>query len=121
MRLDGLAAFCAASAALIASPAMAHAHLVKSDPAAKASVDAPGKVALTFSEKLVPAFSKLDLSMAMGSQSMAMPVKTSVAADGVTLIGTPQGKLPRGSYTAHWTAASSDGHKTSGSITFQVK
>jgi methionine-rich copper-binding protein CopC len=50
----------------------------------------------------------------MGSQSLTMPVKTTVADDG-------QGKLSKGSYTVSWTAASADGHKTTGSLSFQVR
>jgi methionine-rich copper-binding protein CopC len=59
--------------------------------------------------------------MAMGSQSMTMPVKTTLADDGLTLVGTPQGKLSKGSHTLCWTAASADGHETTGSLSFQVK
>jgi len=108
-------------AVLAASPALAHAHLVKSDPAPKASVASPGKLSLTFSEKLVPAFSRLELMMPMGKQSMAMPLKTTVGADGRTLIGTPQAALTKGAYTIKWTAATVDGHKTAGSVPFQVR
>jgi len=108
-------------AVLAASPAFAHAHLVKSDPAPRASVASPGKLSLTFSEKLVPAFSKLVLTMPMGKQSMTVPLKTAVGADGRTLIGTPQGTLAAGGYTIKWTAATTDGHKTAGSVPFQVR
>jgi hypothetical protein len=102
-----------------AGAASAHAHLLKSDPAANATVAAPKAISLTFSEKLTPAFSKFELGMADG---MKVNVKTTVAKDGVTLVGTPQGKLMPGAYTISWHAASADdGHKMDGSFTFTVK
>ena len=112
----------AALAAMVlapAAPAFAHARVVKSSPAANAVIAAPSQVSVTFSEKLVPAFSKLGISMA--GMNMAVPVKTSVSADGRTLTGVPQGKFTKGSYVVNWTAASADGHKMKGSIPFQIK
>ena len=113
-----LAALSAMALAPVA-PAFAHAHVVKSDPAANAVIAAPKQVSVTFNEQLVPAFSKLDISMA--GMNMRVPVKTAVGADGKTLIGVPQGAFMKGSYVVNWTAASTDGHKMKGSIPFKIK
>jgi methionine-rich copper-binding protein CopC len=102
-----------------AAPAFAHAHVVASTPAANAAIAAPKKVSVTFNEKLVPAFSKLAVSMV--GMKMEVPVKTSVSADGKTLTGVPQGAFMKGSYVLNWTAASADGHKTKGTIPFKIK
>jgi len=102
-----------------AAPAFAHAHVVKSNPAANAVIAAPKTISVTFNEKLVPAFSKLDVSMT--GMKMTIPVKTSVSADGKTLTGVPQGGFMKGSYVVNWTAASADGHKMKGTIPIQIK
>ena len=51
-------------------PALAHAKLVRSNPAMNAAVAAPKAITLTFDEKIVPAFSSFTVSMPMGSQTM---------------------------------------------------
>jgi methionine-rich copper-binding protein CopC len=113
----------AAVAALVASgPALAHARLVHSNPAANAVVASPKIIVLTFDDELVPAFSSFAVTMPMGSQSMKVPVKTHVDKDGKTLTGIPSGKLAAGSYVVHWTAtAKEDGHKMTGDVAFKVK
>lgn len=109
----------AAVALAPAAPAFAHAHVVSSTPSANAAVAAPKQVSVTFNEKLVPAFSKLEIAMA--GMKMNVPVKTVVSEDGKTLTGTPQAALMKGSYVLNWSAASTDGHKTKGSIPFKIK
>jgi methionine-rich copper-binding protein CopC len=101
------------------SPAFAHADVVRSSPAANATIDAPRQVAVTFNEKIVPAFAKLEISMV--GHDMTVPVKTQVSADGKTLIGVPQGRFMEGSYTIRWAAAGADGHRMSGTIPFKVR
>ena len=112
-----LAAF--AAAALPAVPALAHAHVVTSNPAANATVAPPKQISVTFSEKLVPAFSKVAVSMA--GMNMQVPVKTTVSTDGKTITAVPQGAFMKGAYVINWNAASTDGHKTNGSIPFKIK
>lgn len=110
-------AIAAASMLAVASPALAHAHLVKSDPAANATVRSGSKtITLTFDDKLVPAFSKFTLAM----PGMGMPVKTAVSSDGKSIVGTLPAPLSKGAYTITWNAASVDGHKTSGTFAFKV-
>lgn len=119
-RLFSLAALAGASALLVTSPAWAHAHLVSSTPGANATVTAsPKTITLTFSEKLVPAFSKFDLTMPEMSD-MKMGVKTVLSADGKSIVGTPSAALPKGAYKIVWTAASADGHKMNGEVAFKV-
>jgi methionine-rich copper-binding protein CopC len=101
------------------APAFAHAHVVSSTPAANAVIAAPKQVSITFSEKLVPAFSKVEISMA--GMKMDVPVKTAFSSDGKTVVATPQGAFMKGAYVINWSAASADGHKTKGSIPFKIK
>jgi len=116
-----IAAGIAASAALmLAGAASAHAHLVKSTPAANATVAAPKAISLTFNEKLTPAFSKFELVMPTMNNA-AVAVKTAVSKDGLTITGAPTAPLMPGVYKINWHAASSDGHKMDGVVDFTVK
>jgi methionine-rich copper-binding protein CopC len=114
------ASIAASATLLLAGAASAHAHLVKSTPAANATVAAPKTISLTFNEKLTPAFSKFELVMPTMS-NMAVAVKTSVSKDGLTITGAPQAPLMPGVYKINWHAASSDGHKMDGVVDFTVK
>lgn len=119
MRQTRHLAFAAGAALLMAGSAAAHAHLVKSNPAANATVAAPKTISLTFNEKLTPAFSGFDLATGDG---MKMPVKTAVSKDRLTIVGTPTGKLTAGAYKLTWHAASADdGHRLDGTVAFTVK
>lgn len=115
-----VAAIAASAARLLTGAASAHAHLVKSTPAANAIVAAPKAISLTFNEKLTPAFSKFELVMPTMS-NMAVAVKTSVSKDGLTITGTPSAPLSPGAYKINWHAASDDGHKMDGVVDFTVK
>lgn len=115
------AAIAGALALITAGTASAHAHLVKSTPAANATVAAPKTISLTFNEKLTPAFSKFELSMP-GMNNMKVAVKTVVSKDHLTIVGTPKAALAPGAYTITWHAASADdGHKLDGTVNFTVK
>jgi len=108
-----------AVALFAAAQASAHASLVKSDPAANATVAAPKAVTLTFDDELTPAFSGFDVSM---SDGMKMKFKTTVSKDKKSIIGVPTGSLMPGAYKISWhAAASEDGHKTTGTLAFTVK
>lgn len=112
------AAAVAGAALFAAGHAAAHAKLVSSTPAADAVVAAPKAITLTFNEKLAPAFSGFELTMV--EHNMKIPVKTSVGQDGKTLTGTPQGAFMKGTYKVNWHAASADGHRMTGEVTFKV-
>ena len=102
-----------------ASPALAHTDLIKSIPAADATVAAPKALTLTFSEKVVPAFSGFDLVM---GDSMKVALTMTTSADGKVVTLTPQGPLMSGGYKLSWHAASAgDGHRTDGVVAFKVK
>lgn len=115
-----VAGIAASAALLLAGTASAHAHLVKSTPAANATVASPKTISVTFNEKLTPAFSKFELVMPTMS-NMAVAVKTSLSKDGLTITGTPQAPLMPGVYKINWHAASDDGHKMDGAVDFTVK
>jgi len=118
-RLQALSAIAAAAVLAMASPAFAHAHLVESTPAANATLSAsPRTINLTFNERVVPRFSKLELTMP--GHGMAIPVTVRVSDDGKRLIGTPRSRLMKGSYKIVWTAAGADGHKMTGEVAFRV-
>lgn len=109
-----------AAVALAPAAAFAHAHVVSSTPAANAVVAAPQQISVTFSEKVVPAFSKMEVTMP--AMNMGVPVKTAFSPDGKTMIATPQARLTSGAYAIKWSAAAADdGHHTSGTIPFKIK
>ncbi|MEO6041023.1 MAG: copper homeostasis periplasmic binding protein CopC [Croceibacterium sp.] len=103
-----------------ASPALAHAKLVKSNPVANSTVHVgPKSITLTFDERLVPAFSKFDVTMP--AHKMNVPVKTVVSPDGKRIVGTLGSRLTAGAYKVTWTAAAADdGHKMTGELSFKV-
>ena len=103
-----------------APPALAHAKLVNSTPANNSVVTAaPAAIALTFNEKLVAAFTKAELTMPEhGGMKVNAASKTST--DGKSLTVTPARPLGKGAYKLDWIAATADGHKMSGAISFTV-
>jgi methionine-rich copper-binding protein CopC len=114
-----------AAAALFALAGTANAHpkLLSASPAANATVTKPARIELHFSERLMPAFSKADLTMAAmpGMAAMKMPSTAKLAADGKTLVVTPAGSLHAGRYTVAWHVVSTDTHKVAGNYVFAVK
>ncbi len=108
----------AAALSLLTGQAQAHARLVAATPTTGSTVAAPRTISLTFSERMVPAFSSFDLANAQGT---VIPVQTRVSKDGKTLSGSPRATLAAGSYTVNWRIASSDGHRMTGSTTFNVR
>lgn len=117
--------FLIAATALVAFAGAANAHpkLLSASQAANATVAKPAQIKLQFSEKLMPAFSKADLTMAAmpGMAAMKMPSTAALAADGRTLVVTPKGRLAAGRYTVDWHIVSTDTHKVAGNYAFTVK
>ena len=106
-----------AAALLTATGAQAHAKLASATPAANAMLTAaPKQIVLKFTEKLQPKFSGFDLSLS----GTAVPVKTIVGKDGVTVVGTPAKPLAVGTYTVTWHAVTKDTHRIEGTYTFMV-
>jgi hypothetical protein len=108
-----------AAALLVAQTAFAHVFPSKQEPAAGATVSAPAQVSITFNGPLEPAFSTLTVTDAAGK-----PVTTGKAridAKTPKVISVPLSGLAAGQYTVHWVAVASDGHRTHGEYTFDVK
>ncbi|GLS00419.1 copper resistance protein C [Brevundimonas denitrificans] len=108
----------AAVMAFAAGPAAAHARLVSATPAPNATVASTRTLSLTFSERMVAAFSGFDVVDAAGEK---VAIQTLVAEDGKTLTGTLSRALGAGAYRVDWRIASSDGHRMTGSYTFSVR
>lgn len=111
----------------LAAPAWAHPKLVSSAPAANATVANANRVILTFSERLMPRMSGVELAMT-GMPGMAnhAPMKisgfsTAVDRDGKTLVVTFARPLSAGTYKLDWHAVSADTHRITGSLTFTVR
>ena len=104
----------------IASQALAHAHLISSDPAAKATVAAPRQVTLRFSETLNPRFSGAELSMPQMA-NMAEPAKVAVSEDKLSMVVTPKAPLSAGAHKVSWHAVTTDTHRTKGDFIFTVR
>ncbi|MNG00859.1 Copper resistance protein C precursor [compost metagenome] len=111
---------------LLSGVAQAHPKLLSSTPAEGATVAAPAKIELNFSENLTTQFSGAKLIMTeMPGMSAHSPmgVKASVAgsADPKMMVITPAAPLPPGTYKVEWRAVSSDTHPITGAMTFKVK
>lgn len=102
----------------VATQALAHAHLVTSVPADKASVAAPSELDLTFTEGLNLKFSGVTLT---GPDKKDVVLGEGMLMDEDKALMVPvSGKLMPGVYTVQWHALSTDGHKTNGSYSFTV-
>lgn len=115
-----------ASGLFCAGPAEAHPRLMSSNPANGATVSNVSAVRLQFSETLVPAFSRAELTMmAMPGmrthRPMQIPVRTSVLKDGRTMVVASRSRLQRGSYRLNWRAVSTDTHRVAGQVAFSVR
>lgn len=114
-------------ATTLAAPAMAHPKLVTAGPAEGSTASNVTQVSVTFSEPLMAAMSGMDLLMTGmpgmdHHQPMKMTgVKTSVGSDGVTLVAKLARPLSPGTYEADWHVVSTDTHRVTGKLTFNVK
>lgn len=105
---------------VLAGGADAHARLLAANPAPNATAASPARVALRFSERLMPAFSKAELAMADRPGTKLAGV-AAVAPDGRTLVFTPKARLRSGRYSIAWQVVSMDTHRVAGSYAFAVK
>lgn len=115
------------AALAFAGTAQAHTRLVSSSPAANAIVSKPGRVALTFNERVVANFTGVDLAMTsmpgMASHQ-PMPITgftSAMSADGKTLTLQMRRALTAGTYQLKWHAVGDDTHRTEGTFSFTVK
>lgn len=120
--LHTLVASAILATATLASPfAAAHASLKSSTPAANAVLDAsPKEIALTFNEKVEPAFSSITLTDATG-RTPADKAKATVDEANPAILRLALPPLPAGVYSVVWAAAGRDGHRRKGEFTFTVK
>ena len=99
--------------------AEAHSGLARSIPAAGSTVSpAPTEVVLSFTEKLEPKFSSIEVKDAKGA-----PVhdgKASVDPAHPAQMRVALKALPPGTYKVIWRVLSVDTHRTQGSFTFRV-
>ena len=116
----------AAALAILSTPALAHARLVGSTPAAHSSVSKVTSVQLKFSEKLAVSTVQTELVMT-GMPGMAEhpPMKIAITSamgkDGQSMILTPRRALVPGTYQVKWSAAGADAHRIGGEFGFTVK
>jgi methionine-rich copper-binding protein CopC len=100
----------------LAAPGFADARLVKSLPAAGATVSPPAHVILQFSAALEPAFSGALLLDSDGRNVSGAPVKI----NGTEIVITP-GHLAPGLYHVAWHSVGHDTRRLEGEFRFTVK
>ena len=112
---------------LTSAPALAHPKLIDATPAENATVARPGKIELSFSERLIPKLSGGTLVMtAMPGMAGHSPmpvknVKSTIGNDGKSLILSPGAPLASGTYLVDWHAVSTDTHRVAGKYSFTVR
>lgn len=114
--------FLAGCAAILAVPGVlwAHAHLVKSTPAANAQLaTSPSSIRLWFSEAPELAFTQVIL---LAPDSTHVPLDSVVkdTQSSMAVMVPIPGSLAPGRYTVVWRTAAADGHPSSGRIAFTV-
>ncbi len=121
-RLAQALAGCGLAIAIVvgtASPAAAHADLVRSEPiSGTTSERAPSEVRLTFTESVDPVFTRVIIRGTGGFT--AQPTNVAVAAtDGRTLV-VALPKLAAGPYAVTFNTTTTDGHTASGDVLLGV-
>jgi methionine-rich copper-binding protein CopC len=107
------------------SGAYAHPKLLSATPAQNATVAAPARIELHFSERLIPQFSGADVMMTAHGGTAHAPMKMDSTAalgeDGRTLVITPRSALRAGRYSVSWHVVSADTHRITGNYAFTVR
>jgi methionine-rich copper-binding protein CopC len=116
-----LSKMCAVSVATLgfASAAFAHVFPQKQEPGAGATIASPAQIKIAFDGQLKPSFSTLTVTDTSGKQ--VSTAKAAVDAQQPTVISVPLPSLSAGHYTVHWSAVATDGHRTHGDYSFDVK
>lgn len=100
-----------------ATPVWGHAFLQRAVPGAGVTIAAPPKrIALSFTEKLEPAFSGIGVTDSSGHD-----VKAGAVQIGGNAMVAPIRPLAPGTYRVSWHAVSVDTHRTEGAYNFTVK
>jgi methionine-rich copper-binding protein CopC len=101
------------------SPAAAHAVLLRAIPSADSAVhESPGKLRLSFSERLEPAFSTVEVLDGAGKRVDAGDSRVDSADAKLLQISLPH--LPPGKYHVKWRVTSVDTHVSKGEYTFDI-
>jgi copper resistance protein C len=99
--------------------AQAHAHLDHASPGAGSTVTAaPTEVVLSFTEKLEPKFSTIEVYDAKDTAVQASKATIDPASPAQLRVALKP--LPPGTYKVIWHVLSVDTHRTNGSFTFRV-
>ena len=99
--------------------AIAHAHLERSSPSAKAQLSAaPKSIRLWFSEKPQVAFTRVQL---LGGDGTEVPLGPVTAGDEMSVSVDVRGPVAAGDYTVVWQTGAADGHPSRGRFSFSVK
>lgn len=113
-----LAAATVALTTLTAWRAPFHLHLVKSTPAASASVTAaPDSIKLWFSQ--APEL-KLTTVKLTGPGAAVVDLAPLAEGDSALVVAPVKGKMGAGAYTVAWRTMSTDGHVVRGTFAFKV-
>ena len=119
-RLRAAVAALLAAAALAPDLGRAHAFLVKSAPAARATLArAPDRVQLWFNERLEPAYSSISVWDAAGAKIESGAA--AVSAEDPRRLELALPALRPGRYVARFRVLSVDGHVVESSVPFTVK
>ena len=108
----------AAALFLSTASAWAHAHPKVMEPAANSVGPAPAQISIRYTEGLEPKLSSIHVSGQSGDVVGKASVVDAADATHMTLALPP---LKPGTYTVHWVAVATDGHRTEGSYPFTVK
>jgi methionine-rich copper-binding protein CopC len=107
-------------ALLLPEIAGAHAVLVKSSPARRAVLAAPpGRVELTFNERLEPAYSTVSVWAA--GDARVDDGKIVIAPDNPRRVSVGLPALKHGHYTVKYRVLSVDGHVVEGTYPFEIR
>lgn len=110
------------SIAMSGQPAVAHATMVKSVPAADSTVASPAHVEVTLNERVLERASRLKVTRvgSDGTPTVVIDTATQLVA-GTTLRASPREPLPAGEYEAEWRAVGPDNHPMTGRFRFYVR
>ena len=105
---------------LVPSSLWAHAYLVKSVPAQRATLyRTPAKIQLWFNERLEPRYSSFTVSEAGGNSIET--IKSAVDAGDAKLVAAALNPLPPGRYLVKFRVLSVDGHVVEDQFPFTIK
>ena len=120
-------ALAAVSLAMLPSAVLAHVKLVASTPAANSSVATPGRIVLTFNERLIAATTRTEVIMTGMPGMNDHPLMnisgytSQMSPDGKALTLLLRRSLARGSYVVKWSSAGADTHRMGGEFSFTVR